>query len=57
MADDDDDAPFVGVQGSCSRTLHQLPVRVEHRAEGNVDAARNMTSAKAEVIWVKDQRF
>lgn len=56
MADDHDDASSVVLQDSCCRTLQQLTVRAERRAEGDVDAARNMASAEAGDGWVKEQR-
>lgn len=56
MADDHDDASSVVLQDSCCRTLQQLTIGAERRAEGDVDAARNMASAEAGDGEVKDQR-
>lgn len=53
MADDHDDTAPVILQGSCGRTLHQLPIRAERRAVGNVDAAGDMASAEAGHAGVK----
>ena len=47
MADDHNDPSSVALEDSGRRTLHQLTVRAEGCAEGNVDAARNMASVEA----------
>lgn len=56
VADDHDDASSVVLQDSCCGTLQQLTVGAERRAEGDVDAARNMASAEAGDGGVKEQR-
>lgn len=57
MADDNNDTSFEVLENSCRRTLHQLTVRAESCAEGNVDAARDMASAETEGSGVKEQSF
>lgn len=47
VANDHDDASPVVLEDSCRGTLHQLAVGAERRAEGDVDAARNVASAEA----------
>lgn len=55
VTDDHDDPSSVVLQDSGCRTLHQLTIRVERCAEGNVDAARNVASAEAKSREVKEQ--
>lgn len=57
MANDHDDTSSVVLEDSCCRTLHQLTVRAERCAVGNVDAARNMASAEAGDSGVKVHSF
>lgn len=52
-----DDSPLVGLQDPARRTLHDLTVWAERRAEGDVDAARDVTSAEAGVGKVKECSF
>lgn len=57
MANHHDDSPLVGLQGSGRRTLHNLAVWAERGAEGDVDAASDVTSAEAGVGKVKECSF
>lgn len=57
MANDHDDPSSVVLEDSCCRTCHKLTVRAERRAEGNVDAARNMASVEAGDSGVKEHSF
>lgn len=57
VANHHDDSPLVGLQDPGCRTLHNLTVWAERWAEGDVDAARDMTSAEAGVDKVKECSF
>lgn len=54
MANDHDDTSFVVLENPCCRTLHNLTIRGECCAEGNVDAAGNVASAEAGIRSVKE---
>lgn len=53
MTDDHNDTSSVVLEDSCCGTLQQLAIRAERGVEGNVDTARNMSSAVAGGSGVK----
>lgn len=54
VANNHNNTSFVVLEDPCCRTLHNLTIRGECRAEGNVDAAGNVASAEAGIRKVKE---